>query len=91
MDHLCFLCLVFVKHLRPFIAAMWSLAGKGLTYLLSFVMFDCVFVTFSCGILGQVRYLIDSCSLLPFLLFLNYHIFYISLQNLAIAYNSVNL
>ena len=60
MDHLCYLCLVFVKLLRPFIAALWSLAGKGLTYWLSFVMFNYVFVTFPCGILGQVWYLIVS-------------------------------
>ena len=67
MDHLCYLCLVFVKLLRPFIAALWSIAGKGLPYWLSFVMFNCVFVTFPCGILGQVWYLIvlipDLCCL----------------------------
>ena len=43
-----------------FIAVLWSPAGKGLTSLLSFVMFYCIFVTFSCGILGQVWYLIVS-------------------------------
>ena len=32
-------------------------AGKGLTSLLLFLMFNCVFVTFLCGILGQVWYL----------------------------------
>ena len=37
-----------------FIAALWSPAGKGLTSLLLFVMFNCAFVTFPCGILGQV-------------------------------------
>ena len=42
---------------RLFIAALWSHAGKGLTSWLC-VMFDCV--TFSCGILGQVWYLIVS-------------------------------
>ena len=31
MDHLCYLCLVFVIILRLFIAALWSPAGKGLT------------------------------------------------------------
>ena len=36
------------------------LAGKGLTSRLLFVMFNCVFVTFPCGILGQVGYLIIS-------------------------------
>ena len=42
MDHLCFLCLVFVLLLRLFIAALWSTAGKVLTYWLSFVMFNFV-------------------------------------------------
>ena len=37
-----------------------SPAGKGLTSCLSFVMYNCVFVTFPCGILGQVWYLIVS-------------------------------
>ena len=45
---------------HAFIAALWSPAGEGLTSLLSFVMFNCVFVTFPCGILGQVWYLIES-------------------------------
>ena len=45
---------------RLFIAALWSPAGEGLTYWLLFVMFNCVFVTFPCGILGQVWYLIVS-------------------------------
>ena len=31
---------------RLFIAALWSPAGKGLTSLLLFVMFNCVFLTF---------------------------------------------
>ena len=43
---------------RLFIAALWSPAGKGLTSWLLFVMSYCDFVTFSCGILGQVWYLI---------------------------------
>ena len=59
MDHLCYLCLVFVMLLRLFIAALWSPAGRVLT--------SCVFVTFPCGILGQVWYLIvsipDLCQL----------------------------
>ena len=42
------------------IAALWSLAVKGLTSWLLFVMFNCVFFSFQCGILGQVRYLIVS-------------------------------
>ena len=68
MDHLCYLCLVFVMFLRLFIAALWSPAGKGLTSWLLFVMFNCTFVTFLCGILGQVRYLIVSIpDLCPFI------------------------
>ena len=46
MDHLRYLCLVFAMLSRPFIAALWSLAGKGLTSWLLFVMFYCIFVTF---------------------------------------------
>ena len=54
MDLLCYLCLVFVMLSRLFIVALWSPAGTGLTSWLLFVMFNCVFVTFPCGILGQV-------------------------------------
>ena len=54
MDHLLFICLVFVMLSRLFIAAFWSPAGKGLTSWLLFVKFNCVFVTFPRGILGQV-------------------------------------
>ena len=53
MDHLCYLCLVFVMLSRLFIAAVWSPAGKELISWLLFVMFNCVFVTFPSGILGQ--------------------------------------
>ena len=42
MDHLCYLCLVFVILSRLFIAALWSPAAKGLTSWLLFVMFNCV-------------------------------------------------
>ena len=31
MDHLCFLCLMFLMLLRLFIASLWPPAGKGLT------------------------------------------------------------
>ena len=58
VDHLCYLCLLFVMLSCLFIAALWSPAGKGLTSWLSFVIFNCAFVTFPCGILGQVLYLI---------------------------------
>ena len=47
------------------IATLWSPAGKELTSWLSFVMFNCVFVTFPCDILDQVWYLMilipDPC------------------------------
>ena len=42
MDHLCYLCLVFVMLSRLFIAALWSSAGEGLTSWLLFVMLNCV-------------------------------------------------
>ena len=52
---------------RLFIAALWSPAAKGLTSWFLFMMSNCDFVTFPCGILGQVWYLIvlipDICSL----------------------------
>ena len=38
MDHLCCLCFAFVMLLGLFIAALWSLEGKGLTSWLLFVM-----------------------------------------------------
>ena len=66
---------------RLFIAAVWSPDGKGLTSWLLFVMFDCVFVTFPCGILGQVWCLIVS---IPDLCHLSY--FYIHLpQGIAVT------
>ena len=39
MDHLCYLCLVFVMLSRQLIAALWSPVGKGQTSWLLFVMF----------------------------------------------------
>ena len=67
MDHLRYLCLVFVMLSHLFIAALWSPAGKGMTSWLLFVISNCDFVTFQCGILGQVWYLIvlilDLCRL----------------------------
>ena len=59
MDHLCYLCLVFVMLSPLFIAALWSPAGKGLTSWLSFVMLNCVFVILPCGILGQAGVVLD--------------------------------
>ena len=52
---------------RLFIAALWSLEGKGLTAWLLFVMFIVIFLHFPFGILGEVWYLIvsipDPCCL----------------------------
>ena len=67
MDHSFYFCLVFVMLSRLCFAALWSPAGKGLTSWLLFLMSNCDFVIFPCGILGQVWYLIvlipDLCSL----------------------------
>ena len=60
MDHLRYFCIVFVMLSRLLIAALWSPAGKGLTSWLSFVVLNCVVVTFPFGILGQLWYLIIS-------------------------------
>ena len=43
---------------RLFFADLWSPAGKDLPSWLLFMMSNCDFVTFPCGILGQVWYLI---------------------------------
>ena len=51
---------VFIMLSRLFIAALWSPVGEGLTFWLWFVIFNCFFVIFLCGILVQVRYLILS-------------------------------
>ena len=60
MAHLCYLCIVFVMLSRLFIAALWSPAGKVLTAWLLLVKFNCIFITFPCGILDQVWYLFLS-------------------------------
>ena len=54
------------------IAALWSLAGKGLTFLALVCDVYCGCVTFPFGILGKVWYLIvsipDPCCLSNFLI-----------------------
>ena len=46
MGHLSYFCLVCVMlNLRLFIDALWSPAGKGLTFWLSLVMYNCEVVT----------------------------------------------
>ena len=64
---------LFVMLSRLFIAALWSPAGKGLTYWLLFVMLNCDFINFTCAILGQVWYLIELIpDLCHFSYFYNY-------------------
>ena len=71
MNDLCYFCLAFVMLSRLFSAPLWSPGEKGLTTWLSFMMFNCVFATFPCGILGQVWYLIVS---IPNLCHLSYSV-----------------
>ena len=66
------ICFVFLMLSRLFIAALWSPAGKGLTSKHLFAMSNCDFVTFPCGILGQVWY---SIVLIPDLCRLSYFVF----------------
>ena len=42
MDHLCYLCIVFVMLSCLVIATLWSPEGKGLTSWLLFVMFNVI-------------------------------------------------
>ena len=70
MDLLCFsvMCLLCLCA-RLFIYALWSATGKGLTSWLSFVVYNCEFIS-PIGILVQVWYLIvsipDLCTLTYF-------------------------
>ena len=60
-------CIISVLCWGLFIDALWPPAGKGLTSWLSFMMLNCVFTSFPCGILGQVWCLIVSIpDLCPF-------------------------
>ena len=63
--------------------------GKGLNSLLSFVMSNCYFVTFQCGILGQAWYLIvlipDVCRLSYF--FLTYGVIFLVVMILNLLVN----
>ena len=60
---------------RLFVAELWPPAGKRPNLLALFVLFSCVFVTFPCGVLGQVWYLVvlipDIC-LLPYFAFASF-------------------
>ena len=67
MDHLRYFCIVFAMLSHLLIAVFWSPAGRGLNSCLSFVVLNCMVVTFPFGILSHVWYLIvlipDLCSL----------------------------
>ena len=60
MDHFCYLCFMSVMLSCLFIAALWLPAWKGLTFCYYVCNVSCVFVTFLCGVLGQVWHLIVS-------------------------------
>ena len=60
MDHLCYSCLVFVMLLRLSSSCHVVICWERADLLALFVMFNCIFVTFPCGILSQVWYLIVS-------------------------------
>ena len=61
MDHFCYLCFVFVMFSCLFIVVMWLPAVERVDLLaLLYVMLHCTFVTFQCGVLGQVWCLIVS-------------------------------
>ena len=49
VDDLYYFCIVFVMLSRLLIAVLWPPAGKGLTSWLSFVVSNCVVVTFPIG------------------------------------------
>ena len=73
VDHLCFLCLVFLMILRLFIAALWSPAGKGLVSWFLLVMFI-VFLLLS-HVVSRVRCGTRLYCFLIFAIFLTLHIF----------------
>ena len=68
MYHFCYLYFVFVMLSCLFIAALWSPTGNGLASWLPCMLFYCVSVTFPCGVLAQVWYLILSIPYLYLLL-----------------------
>ena len=69
MDHLVFLML-----LHLFIAALWLPARKGLTSLALVGDVYYIFVTFPCGILGQVWYFIYRFLIFASFLTLSYSV-----------------
>ena len=69
MDQSCYFCLVFLCfHVRLFIDALWSSAGKGLNAWLSFVMCLIVILLLSHGYPGS-GVVLDCIDLPSFLLY----------------------
>ena len=60
MDRLCYLCLVFLMLSRLFVADLRSPTRDRVDLLALVGDVYCILVTFPCGILGQVWYLIVS-------------------------------
>ena len=80
MDHLCYLCLVFVMLSRAFVHCCRGVTWMERADILALVCDVCCdFVTFPFGILGQVWYLIVS---IPDLCCLSYF------QSLYLAFTS---
>ena len=48
MDYLCYLLLLFIMLSRPYIVALWSPAGKGLTSWLLFAFLSLSHVVLDC-------------------------------------------
>ena len=73
VDHLRYLCIVLSCFCVCSLLPYGHLLGKGLTSWFSFVLLNCVFVTFPCCILGQVWNLIASIpDLCPLSYFISY-------------------
>ena len=60
MDHLCYVCLVFVMLFASVQCCLEVTCWERADLLALVCDVNCVFVTFPCGILGQVWYLIVS-------------------------------
>ena len=84
MDHLCYLCLVFLILLRLFIAALYIVVTcwERADFLAPVGDIYCIFVTFPSGILGQLWYLIVS---FPDLCRLSYFVFLSSLERTSLT------
>ena len=84
MDHLSYLCIVFVMLSDLFMAALRSPEGKGLTLFAHVCEVHCDFVTFPYSILGHVGYLIVS---IPDLCRLSYFLHSVHTYRILIHYN----